>query len=236
MTDIEYIYLKDLREKKAAGRGIFGKRTGSKTRYVGLSQNHKTDAQLKRRNGPVQTYNISTLINDYKTFKDLPHDLKIEYLSAIQDTYRVSIPLIAESMGVSSSTFHGMLKRENIELRRFHAAAVSPDWGMFLKGLMTSRGKATEKAQCKCEPLPGFPPTAAKAEPAPVVEATPAEPAPVIESEPAGDKPKALSLPFRVGVNVDCTPGQLAELIAYLTDATQAYNFELVISQKGGEH
>lgn len=143
MTDVEYLFKQDIREKKSAGRGIYGKRSGSKTKFCGLPHDNLTPAQLKRRNGPVTTYNISRKLSFYD-FKALPLDLKREYLTNLSNTYRASQMMVASSMKIAPSTLSKYLKDcglSNLMVPgRF--AERTDLWGYFMRGEATSLGVA----------------------------------------------------------------------------------------------
>lgn len=141
MNDIEYMLRQDQREKKSAGRGIYHKRNGSKTKYVGLPQDKMTHAEWKRRNGPVATYNISTRL-DWRTFKKLPADLKKTYIDALTDNYMASRKRIANSLGVTPQGLSAHLTRAGITVHFpfkgiDNDGVVSKYWPDFLDGRYT---------------------------------------------------------------------------------------------------
>ena len=47
MNDIEYVYRQDIRDKKSAGHGVYNKRSGARSKYVGLP--HDRMSQLSFR-------------------------------------------------------------------------------------------------------------------------------------------------------------------------------------------
>lgn len=195
MTDAEYLFKQDIREKKSANRGARAKVSGSKTKYCGLPSDSLTAAQLKRRNSPVYTYNISKCLS-FDEFKRLPDDLKLQYLNTLSATYRVPLKTIAESMGCGKST----MSRYS-ELVGFHPTysyrTPAPDdkWFDFVAGVLTAEGR-------------------------PVGE----QPQPETENElsVSNDAPTAATVDTHVPVPVHPTSGELvitctqAELSSYL--------------------
>lgn len=232
MTDIEYMFRQDIREKKAAGRGVYGKRTGSKTKYVGLPQTHMSDAQLKRRNGPLLTYNINTF-NDWTSFRNLPYDLQKTYMQNLLATYNVNAQILADTYGVHKNTFLNYLKARGIKLS-FHKGGGKPRsderWPDFVGGKLTTLGYKIGFSDT-AEPEVA---TAPVAEPevvtAPVTKPEVISPTLEVEFEEPKVSPAIL---YKVTVEMDGTPGQLADMIAMLTDKTSVYEFDLVIKEKG---
>lgn len=220
MNDIEYIYRQDIREKKAAGHGVYGKRGGARSRYVGLPHDHMTEAQLRRRNGPVQTYNINTCINSYADFKRLPDDLKKTYLANVFSTYTPSIRLLGETLHVSDECIRSHIRRLNLPFatKRGGRKKVHPLWPDFIAGRRTTCGALIPGAEpVEAEEIKIFPPVEAKTE---VVETVETEVSPAIL--------------YRVTVHMEGTTGQLSDMLAMLTDPTHRYEFELCVKEKGG--
>lgn len=222
MNEVEYMLRQDAREKKAAGRGIYHKRSGSKTKFVGLPSDHLTAAQMKRRNGPVSTFNISKRLT-YEEFKQLPTDLAQEYIDKLQQTYNVGSQGIAESLGITQSCLKAYAHKHNLSFHGkpgFHATGVH--WPDFLRGKYTSTGART---------------------PAPEVEATPIEepkPAPIIPepTKPTPEPtPKAKLGDLDLGGNG--TPEAILDILmtafASLTPSDQSFEFAIHLHAEGGE-
>ena len=69
MNDFDY----DAMQKKRIGRGYHNMKR--RTRGCALPSDHLTAAQLKARNGSVNTYNLN-LPMSWETFKAMPKDLQ----------------------------------------------------------------------------------------------------------------------------------------------------------------
>ena len=110
MTDAEYLFRQSIREKKTAARGARAKVSGSKSKQCRLPSDNLTAAQLKRRNGPVLTYNVTKCLS-YDEFKRLPDDLQLEYIRAVSRAYEVPMGAIAEAMGCAKSTMCRITQR-----------------------------------------------------------------------------------------------------------------------------
>lgn len=218
MNEVEYMLRQDAREKKAAGRGIYHKRSGSKTKYVGLPSDHLTAAQMKRRNGPVSTFNISKRLT-YAEFKELPTDLAQEYIDKLQRTYNVGSQAIAESLGITRPCLKAYAHKHNLS---FHGKpgvqAIGAHWPDFLRGKYTSAGART---------------------PAPEVEASPIEkpkPAPVIH-EPSAPEIKAKLGDIDLGGSAtpEAILAALTAAFSVLTSPDQTYEFAIHLHAEGGE-
>lgn len=219
MNEVEYMLRQDAREKKAAGRGIYHKRSGSKTHYVGLPSDHLTAAEKKRRNSPVSTYNISKRLT-YDEFKALPTDLAQEYIDKLQRTYIVGSLAIAESLGVTRSALKAWAHGHGLRFHGRHGPkTIDARWPGFLAGKYTSTGARTS---------------------APEEEATPVgepKPAPIIP-EPIKTTPKPLAL-NDIDLGGHGTPDALLDLLmtafAELTNPALTYEFAIHLHVKGGE-
>lgn len=229
MTDEKYIYLQDIREKKSAGRGVFGKRTGSKTRYVGLPHDHMTAAELKRRNGKVSTVKLNQPIT-YAELKELTPSLRFLYLDNCINRYKARRLDLVAMLGISNPGFGRMIAKlpGKLEFKGgLHKPA--PEWLAFING--EAAEIIPEDVRALRDPVP------AAAEPA-VVEPIPDEPtvevSPVVLDSPVLVTKPEIN-PYRVTLSLVGTPAQLADVIAVLTDKDTAYDFEVTISMKGGD-
>lgn len=195
---IEYMLRQDTREKKSAARGARARVSGSKTKYCGLPSDYLTAAQLKRRNGPVLTYNATKCLS-YKEFKRLPDDLQRAYLSTISRVYRVPMLSIAEAMGCSHGTMSSILQRLELDpVRGRKRPAPGDKWFDFVAGRLTVDGVPTKYAQ----------PSPAEAD-----QPTPEADAPERFETAEENAPPTLVYPTRGAFSVTCTP---AELDCYL--------------------
>lgn len=220
MNEIEYMLKQDAREKKAAGRGIYHKRSGSKSTYVGLPSDHLTAAQMKRRNGPVSTFNLNKRLT-YAEFKDLPADLASEYLNRLHGTYNVGLEDMAESMGTTKPAIIAYLRKYNIShpSKKSGPRKIDPRWGGFITGKYTSTGAripAPEEVSIA---------TAEKPKPAPIIP------------EPTKPTPKAKLGDIDLGGSG--TPEAILDMLmtafASLTTSSQTYEFAIHLHAEGGE-
>lgn len=93
MNDFDF----DVMQKKRIARGSAHMKRGSKSRKCSLPSDHLTPAQLKRRNGPMSTYNLSAPMT-WEQFKKMPMDLQQSYIDSVQARFNVSGARISEDL------------------------------------------------------------------------------------------------------------------------------------------
>lgn len=194
MTDAEYLLRQDIREKKSAARGARARVSGSKSKYCGLPSDKLTAAQLKRRNGPVLTYNTSKCLS-YEEFRRLPDDLQRTYISTISRVYRVPMNAIAKAMGCSDTTMCRIVQRLEYDPVRGRKWPEPGDkWFDFVAGKLTVDGVPAKYAQ----------PSPAEAD-----RPTPEADAPERFETAEENTPTALVYPTSGTFSVACTPAEL---------------------------
>lgn len=101
---VKGVFYSDVRDKKTIGRGARHRRRGSKTQYVSLPSDNMTEAQWKRRNGEMATYQMGAPIA-WSVFRDMPDDLKGEYIRRLHHRFGITAAELAKAFGVSYNTF-----------------------------------------------------------------------------------------------------------------------------------
>lgn len=105
MTDEEWEYTQDCKDKKITARSARHKRThNGKGGAVKFPSDYLTKKELKAMNGPVESYRMNDPMS-WDEFKKLPDDLKIVYIKALREKYNVPDSMLAECMGIASPTF-----------------------------------------------------------------------------------------------------------------------------------
>lgn len=216
MTDERYLFMQDLKEKNSTKSGAYHKRSGKRSHYVGLPSDHLSPAELKRRNGPLKTYNINTCIRTFAEFKELPADLKKAYVLGCRNTYGARIPELAAAMGVHPTSVRKNLIDSGVSIGRGGRYKLdSEEWEDFVDGYLN----------LKREYIGPEPPVI----PAPATEAKPT--LPIVIEEPVLIAKPPIN-PYRCTISLCGTPGQLADLIAVLTDRETVYDFSVTINGK----
>lgn len=93
MSDFDF----DAMQKKRIARGAAHMKRGSKSRKCSLPSDYLTPAQLKRRNGPVETYNLNAPMT-WEQFKTMPADLQQRYIDNLQSRFNLSVSRISEDL------------------------------------------------------------------------------------------------------------------------------------------
>lgn len=110
MTDEEFVFYETNRERKSAGHGDFHKkRKGGK--YVRLPSDHLTAKERKKLNGDCKTYPLD-IPRTREEFRELPDEIKTEYLNHLHTKYHVGPSDIAKMMGRSYFT----LRKEMVDI------------------------------------------------------------------------------------------------------------------------
>lgn len=95
MSDEEFIYRQDIKEKKAAGRGAFHKKGGSKSKKCNFPSDYMTRKEKQALNGEVMSYNPNKFYS-YSEFKQLPMEYQIKYINSLLTRYNCSFAAIAK--------------------------------------------------------------------------------------------------------------------------------------------
>lgn len=105
MTDEEWEYTQDCKDKKITARSARNKRThNGKGGAVKFPSDYLSKKELKAMNGPVESYRMNDPMS-WDEFKRLPDDLKVTYVKALREKYKVPDSALAEAMGVSTHVF-----------------------------------------------------------------------------------------------------------------------------------
>ena len=105
MSDEEWEYKQDCKDKKITARSARNKRThNGKGGAVKLPSDYLSKKELKAMNGPVESYRMNDPMS-WEEFKKLPDDLKVTYIKALREKYKVPDAMLAECMGISGQVF-----------------------------------------------------------------------------------------------------------------------------------
>lgn len=106
MSDAEYVYRQDLREKKTTSYGAFHKKRGANSKKCNFPSDYLSKKEKKKLNSEVTTYD---------EFKKLPPDIRVEYLNTLIKKYDITVVTVAkEVFGVSSDAIRQMLVKSNV--------------------------------------------------------------------------------------------------------------------------
>ena len=114
MCDAEYLYYSDVRDKKRIARGAFNKVNGSKSKKCTFPHELMTRKEIKAMNSKVTSWNLSKFYS-WNEFRDMPADLKVEYINKLISDYDISISVIAKELfNISDGYFRKTLIREKV--------------------------------------------------------------------------------------------------------------------------
>lgn len=109
LPDEQYEFIKDSMDKKNIARSARSTRTHcGKSGAVKFPSDFKTKKELNAMNGEVKSYRMNDPMT-WAEFKEMPNDLKVNYIKALREKYNVSDKYIAEMMGVHVRTLQLVL-------------------------------------------------------------------------------------------------------------------------------
>ena len=134
MTDFDY----DVLQKKRLGYGARHMKRGSKSRRCSLPSDHLTAAQLKGRNGPVNTYNLEKPMT-WEDFKAMPKDLQQSYIASLQGRFGVGTTTISKELfGLSAVSLRQYMTRHGLTYDSgFKGARPGIHWDRWLTEIVT---------------------------------------------------------------------------------------------------
>ncbi len=147
MNDFDF----DVMQKKRLNASARARVCGSKSKRCGLPSDHLTPAQLKAKSGPVESYDLNRPMS-YERFKQMPDDLKADYLNGICERFRVSVGVISTDMfGLSDATLRFYLKARGLKIDSGRKGGRIPKdnrqaWERWLNGEETPAPAAQENA------------------------------------------------------------------------------------------
>lgn len=118
MTDEKYTFVEDCREKKRTASGAFHKRThAGKGGRVKFPSDYKTKKELRAMNGEVHSYKLNKPMS-WSEFKEMPNDLKVDYIKGLRKSFGVPNLHIAKMFGVSAPTVMRLCEKLDISNER----------------------------------------------------------------------------------------------------------------------
>lgn len=126
MNDFDY----EVKQRKALIYGARHKKNGSKSKYCGLPSDHLSAAELKRRNGKVETYNIGKPMS-WSAFTAAPVDLQKEYIKALRWKFNASDAKLASMFGCGRASLLARMDTLGLSERGQHRVMTAQqlaDW------------------------------------------------------------------------------------------------------------
>lgn len=111
VSDEEYIFYQDIKEKKAAGRGVFHRKCGSKSKKCTLPHERLTKKELAAMNGEVMSYDPRAWYT-WKEFKKLTMEWQVNYVNSLITRYNCSCSGICQYIfGINRTTLSNYFKK-----------------------------------------------------------------------------------------------------------------------------
>ena len=125
LPDEQWAMIEDSINKKNIARSSHNKRThcGS-SGGVRLPSDYMTRKELKSMNGEVKTYKMHDPMT-WKEFRELPDDLKKEYIKYIRERFGAPNTAIAEAFGVSNTLFGNWIRCLGLASGKCHCGTSS---------------------------------------------------------------------------------------------------------------
>lgn len=110
MSDEKYTYVQDCKEKKSIARSARHARTHcGKGGSVKLPSDFKTRKELNAMNGECKSYRMNDPMT-WAEFKELPDDLKVQYINKLRERFNVPDREIAKVFDVGFNTIYRWFK------------------------------------------------------------------------------------------------------------------------------
>ena len=105
MTDEEYLFHQDVKQKKKISYGAFHKVNGSRSKKCNFPSDYMTKKEILKMNSEPITYDLKKFYT-YEEFKQMPKEIATEYIQRLTDTYHVGVRTISSVLfGLGESTF-----------------------------------------------------------------------------------------------------------------------------------
>ena len=123
MNDFDY----EVMQKKRIARGAAHMKRGSKSKKCTLPSDHMTQAEWKRRNGPVSTYSLNKP-RDWETFKSLPVDIQQSYIDILQSRFNVTASTISKELfGKTGPALKALIEKNGLKYIKMKGKNMSAD-------------------------------------------------------------------------------------------------------------
>lgn len=97
MTDAQYLFVSDSREKKSVARSAVHRRGGSKSKKCTLPSDYLTEKQRKELNGAVESFDLNKFYT-WTEFVTLPPDIQVEWMNHMIAKYDCGFTAIAQTV------------------------------------------------------------------------------------------------------------------------------------------
>ena len=114
LSDEEYIYRQEIKEKKSAGRGAFHKKCGAKSKKCKFPSDYLTKKEKMAMNGECVSYDMKKFYS-YEEFKTFPDDIQLKHINSLINHYNVTVSMIAEDLfHITQAGLYKHLKKKDL--------------------------------------------------------------------------------------------------------------------------
>jgi hypothetical protein len=113
LSDPEYLFQQEIKEKKSAGRGAFHKKSGAKSKKCTLPYEYLSKKEREKLNGECKTYKIGSFEVTWDEFKTWPEEFQVKHINSFLNRYDCGLSAISEYVfGHNDKHLWGYLKRK----------------------------------------------------------------------------------------------------------------------------
>lgn len=113
LSDPEYLFQQEIKEKKSAGRGAFHKKSGAKSKKCTLPYEYLSKKEREKLNGECKTYKIGSFEVTWDEFKTWPEEFQVKHINSFLNRYDCGLSAISEHVfGHNDKHLWGYLKRK----------------------------------------------------------------------------------------------------------------------------
>lgn len=116
MTDEEYVFQQDVKERKKMKTGAMHRKCGSKSKKCTLPSDYLTPSQKKKLNGECEIMNLNRPLNGMSELSKYSSTLQAEYLRNCIKNYGARKGDLVKMLKTNYATFDSHCKRNNIAL------------------------------------------------------------------------------------------------------------------------
>lgn len=115
LSDAEYILQQEIKEKKAAGRGAYHKKSGAKSKKCTLPSDHLTKKEREKLNGECVTYNLGKFMT-WEEFIQMPDDLQLKYVNSLVHRFDVGMNGISKVLfGLADHALSRYMEKKDLK-------------------------------------------------------------------------------------------------------------------------
>jgi hypothetical protein len=129
-SEVERMFHEDISEKKKIGTSAYKKHYTK--RDVMLPSDKLSKKEIEKMNGEVYTYNIRNPMK-WAEFKDMPDDIKKQYINRLRNLYGATNTALAEMFGVSEASVRNEVIRIGCIKTNKNSRTNKQEWQNFLK-------------------------------------------------------------------------------------------------------